>query len=158
MGTKEPVSSSLSKVDIRQMIEQLEDAKRLLKAIDAEFPHLHPLPLQARAWLGDLISSLEKPDQGKGDADEEDEDTLDYEDWVLTQPWPDGATHATLDKQGGCIWWKGTPILAPRLDLGWKARHNGGDLVERYYDPAMPFSGPKWRESLRQKPEDTDAA
>lgn len=162
MGSKEPrpegIRSSLSKVDIRQIIEGLEDAKRLLAAVATEFPHLRPSAVGARTWLNDLIFSLEKPDQGKSEVDEDDGDTLDYADWVQTQHWPEGATHVTMDKQGGVIWWKLAPVLAHARDYGWKPREHGGELVERYYDPAMPFSGPKWRESLRQKPEDIDAA
>lgn len=74
MGSKEPVSAKLSPDDIRSLIEQLEDSKRLLATIGTEFPYLHPLPFQARSLLNDLISSLEKPDQGKSEVDEE-EDT-----------------------------------------------------------------------------------
>lgn len=68
MGTKEPVSSSLSKVDVRQMIDQLEDAKRLLAAVGTEFPHLQHDVAHARSLLTGLVFSLEKPDQGKADA------------------------------------------------------------------------------------------
>lgn len=76
---------------------------------------------------------------------------LDYYDWVKTQPWPDGATHATLDKYGACIWWAEKPKIDADVDLGWR-----GELCERYHDPAVPFRGVAWQMSLIAKPEDAD--
>lgn len=160
MGAKEPrpegTRSSLSKVDIQQMIAQLEDAKRLLYAVGTEFPHLHNNIAHARSLLIDIVFALEKPDQGKSDVEDDDEGGIDYIHWIGDQPWPEGATHVTLDKQGGCIWWKLAPVPASAREYGWKPREHGGELIERYYDPAMPFSGPRWRESLRAKPQEDD--
>lgn len=73
---------------------------------------------------------------------------LDYDHWLANSWWPDNSTHATADKEGGCCWWHGEPALASIGELGWE-----GDLVERYYDPAMPFDALEhWYDTLRQRP------
>lgn len=146
-----------SQTEIQDICYHLETTRDLLKTVAAEFSHLSTDAYQTRAALAGLIEWLQKPNQGKDEFEEVDEEGIDYEDWVATQPWPEGATHATLDKQGGCCWWKLKPVRFPSY-YGWEARRDGGELIERFYDPAQPFSGPKWRDSLREKPQETSGA
>lgn len=79
-------------------------------------------------------------------------DGLDYEDWVYSQPWPEGADYATMDRHGGCCWWASRPIFFPDSAYGWS-----GALRERYYDSGMPFRGVEWKLSRISKKEYEDA-
>jgi hypothetical protein len=67
---------------------------------------------------------------------------IDYEDWLFTQWIPNGATHTTIDQDGGCCWWHGEPAQAADTELGWS-----GDLIERYPEG---FNPENWRQSLRE--------